>query len=375
MSGRTWFHPSMQDPQSAPIREGRPSAATVEYVWRELEGIQLGLAGSGQQRREMVTGQALGLAQRVAHRLSDPGGPLFVVLAGSTGAGKSSILNGFAGRVVSSAGVLRPTTRRPVAFAARKHARRCAALPVEVEVEPGGWSLLEHAVVIDSPDLDSDLESNRIKAQQLIQWADITLYVTTPQRYADEIPVSAIEVAASLGSTVIPVLNRYRSGAEGVSAQITAVLRSRGVASMAPVTVAERPGSLIPAVALTELRTRLSQILREKEAVVDSILHHSGRELRSNLGELVTLMESHEASLSVLKDLASELRSGAHKASVLDALVASEEGRLILEANPDVVTHDTGDLGKMLDGFSLERSRRRMQPLLHSLSMELGEDG
>ncbi|GAB2784641.1 hypothetical protein GCM10027091_17420 [Streptomyces daliensis] len=47
-------------------------------------------------------------------RLRAPEAPLLAVIGGSTGAGKSTLVNSLVGRRVSEAGVLRPTTRTPV---------------------------------------------------------------------------------------------------------------------------------------------------------------------------------------------------------------------------------------------------------------------
>ncbi|MDX3619166.1 dynamin family protein, partial [Streptomyces europaeiscabiei] len=47
-------------------------------------------------------------------RLRQPEAPLLAVVGGSTGAGKSTLVNSLVGRKVSEAGVLRPTTRTPV---------------------------------------------------------------------------------------------------------------------------------------------------------------------------------------------------------------------------------------------------------------------
>src|SRR3954471_7488483 len=47
-------------------------------------------------------------------RLRDPGAPVLVVVGGSTGAGKSTVVNSLVGAEVSPSGVLRPTTRWPV---------------------------------------------------------------------------------------------------------------------------------------------------------------------------------------------------------------------------------------------------------------------
>ncbi|MDH3250273.1 MAG: 50S ribosome-binding GTPase, partial [Acidimicrobiia bacterium] len=60
------------------------------------------------ERRDRVS--AL-LRRYLVPRLADPEGPLLVALFGSTGSGKSTLVNSLAGRDVSIAGALRPTTR------------------------------------------------------------------------------------------------------------------------------------------------------------------------------------------------------------------------------------------------------------------------
>jgi hypothetical protein len=47
-------------------------------------------------------------------RLTNMDAPLLIVVGGSTGAGKSTLVNSLVGAPVSPAGVLRPTTRAPV---------------------------------------------------------------------------------------------------------------------------------------------------------------------------------------------------------------------------------------------------------------------
>ena len=50
----------------------------------------------------------------VLPRLRSLDAPLLVVVGGSTGAGKSTLVNSILGRHVTTPGVLRPTTRAPV---------------------------------------------------------------------------------------------------------------------------------------------------------------------------------------------------------------------------------------------------------------------
>ncbi|CAM5717723.1 ATP-binding protein OS=Streptomyces tendae OX=1932 GN=GUR47_08995 PE=4 SV=1 [Streptomyces tendae] len=53
-------------------------------------------------------------------RLKEPEAPLLAVVGGSTGAGKSTLVNSLVGRRISEAGVLRPTTRTPVLVCRRE---------------------------------------------------------------------------------------------------------------------------------------------------------------------------------------------------------------------------------------------------------------
>ena len=63
-----------------------------------------------------------GLARRIANQLNDYilprletiDAPLLAVVGGSTGAGKSTLVNSLVGRMVTQPGVIRPTTTSPV---------------------------------------------------------------------------------------------------------------------------------------------------------------------------------------------------------------------------------------------------------------------
>ncbi|MFF8785537.1 ATP-binding protein [Streptomyces sp. NPDC015125] len=73
----------------------------------------LPLRGAARARRNRAELLAQ-LDDYVIPRLRAPQAPLLAVIGGSTGAGKSTLVNSLVGRRVSEAGVLRPTTRTPV---------------------------------------------------------------------------------------------------------------------------------------------------------------------------------------------------------------------------------------------------------------------
>jgi len=155
------------------------------------------------------------LAQITTHlipRLREAATPAILVVGGPTGAGKSTLVNTLAGRTVSAAGVLRPTTRRPVLVVNPAQAHLVADHPVtrladvvEADGVPVGLALL------DAPDLDSVDEGNRRLSVELVEAADMWLFVTTAHRYGDALPWEILDVVRRRGVTIAVVLDRVAS--------------------------------------------------------------------------------------------------------------------------------------------------------------------
>lgn len=164
-------------------------------------------------------------------RLRSDAAPLLVVVGGSTGAGKSTLVNSLLGRAVSPAGVLRPTTRWPVLVhhplderwfstdrilpglprltggdgdlaADRESGARAGLRLVGSDALPLGLALL------DAPDIDSVVEENRALATQLLGAGDVWLFVTTAARYADAVPWELLEAAERRRVHLALVLDR-----------------------------------------------------------------------------------------------------------------------------------------------------------------------
>src|SRR5215207_4387347 len=94
-------------------------AAAVATVRDRAAALRLGLEvpgveGARRSRHELV-GQ---VEDYLLPRLGRLDAPLLAVVGGSTGAGKSTLVNTLVGAPVSAAGVLRPTTRLPVLLCA-----------------------------------------------------------------------------------------------------------------------------------------------------------------------------------------------------------------------------------------------------------------
>jgi hypothetical protein len=251
-------------------------------------------------------------------RLRDPEAPLLAVVGGSTGAGKSTLVNSLVGRRVSEAGVLRPTTRTPVlvchpedhhwfsgmrvlpdltrVWVPQQEAGDELLLPGEdptrvlrietADTLPPGLALL------DAPDVDSLVADNRVLAAELICAADVWIMVTTAARYADAVPWHLLRTAKEYDATLVTVLDRVpHQVVSEVSRQYGALLTKAGLGDVPRFTVPELPesawgGGLLPATAVASLRTWLVHQVQDPAA-----RHHAvARTARGVLASLKSRM-------------------------------------------------------------------------------------
>ncbi|HEV7897004.1 MAG TPA: GTPase domain-containing protein [Planosporangium sp.] len=174
-------------------------------------------------------------------RLGRLDAPLLVVVGGSTGAGKSTLVNSLVRATVSEAGVLRPTTRAPVLVCHPDDApwfteahllpglERTTSRPTRTDslqvVSAEG--LTPGLAFLDAPDIDSVVDANRALAVQLLAAADLWLFVTTAARYADAVPWELLRTARSRGTAIALVLDRVPAGAaDAIGPHLTGMLRA-----------------------------------------------------------------------------------------------------------------------------------------------------
>jgi energy-coupling factor transporter ATP-binding protein EcfA2 len=229
-------------------------------------------------------------------RLKDPDAPLLAVVGGSTGAGKSTLVNSLVGRRVSESGVLRPTTRTPVLVCHPEDHHWFAGMRVlpqltrvwlpqadedhPPEEPPENALRVETAssvprglALLDAPDIDSLVVENRLLAAELICAADIWVMVTTASRYADAVPWHLLRTAKEYDATLVTVLDRVPHQVIGeVSRQYAALLDKAGLGDVPRFTIPELPESaaggsgLLPDSAVASLRGWLAHCAQDPAA-------------------------------------------------------------------------------------------------------------
>ncbi|MEU0272435.1 dynamin family protein [Streptomyces sp. NPDC006307] len=251
-----------------------------------VAAVRLPLPLPGAPRARQTRAELLAqLDDYLVPRLKEPEAPLLAVIGGSTGAGKSTLVNSLVGRRVSEAGVLRPTTRTPVLvchpedhhwFAGMRvlpHLTR-VWVPEDGEQEPTGekalrvetaHSLPRGLALLDAPDIDSLVVESRELAAELMCAADVWVMVTTASRYADAVPWHLLRTAKEYDATLVTVLDRVPHQVIGeVSRQYEALLARAGLGDVPRFTIPELPESagggsgLLPENAVAALRAWLA---------------------------------------------------------------------------------------------------------------------
>jgi hypothetical protein len=266
--------------------EAQPAGVRLlEDVRCDLAAVSLPLTlPTAEQARLEIRTSVAQLDDDVLPRYRSLDAPLLAVVGGSTGAGKSTLVNSLVGTRVTTPGVLRPTTRSPVLVHHPDDAKwfgQDRLLPELERVQrqtndPEALQLVASPAmtpglaILDAPDIDSVEERNRVLAAQLLAAADLWLFVTSAARYADQVPWDFLRKAAERSAAVAIVLDRTPAEAvETISTHLARMLASRGLKDSPLFTVEEGPVSemgLLHSSAVIEIRQWLQALADDQEA-------------------------------------------------------------------------------------------------------------
>ena len=326
--------------------------------------LELPAAERARRARDELVAQ---IGDYVLPRLRQMDAPLLMVVGGSTGAGKSTLVNSLVGSTVSPAGVLRPTTRAPVLVCHPgdvpwfEDDRVLPSLPRTTggPAAPGGLELVPTEVVpaglalLDSPDIDSVLAENRALANQLLAAADSWLFVTTAARYADAVPWELLHAARDRGTALSVVLNRVPADAvEEVSGHLRAMLEERGLAGTDLLVVPETrlEDGLVPASALAPVRTWLDGLAADAQARSALIRRTLTGALESLPARVRAVTRAAEEQLAAAAELEAEVERT--YAAALEEIEEALESGSLLRGEVLARWHDivgTGDLMRALE--------------------------
>ncbi|QXJ26424.1 AAA family ATPase [Actinomadura graeca] len=337
------------------------------------------------EARSELRGQ---LEDYVLPRVQAAGAPMLVVLGGSTGAGKSTLVNTLVGSRVSATGVLRPTTSSPILVCHPDHADWFLEGPllpgmgrvrgpapdaiagdqlvvISSDVLPPGLALL------DSPDFDSVFEDHYEFATKLMAAADLWLCVTTAARYADAQVWQMLQRARENGATIGVVLSRIpqsegpgdRSGETGwggaeVVRHFGEMLDEHEVGEARRFTVPETrvEDSRLPEEAVEDIRAWLvgvAEDTEDREIIVSDTLVGVLDSLRTRVPEVARHVE---AQVEQRADLARQVETA--YATVLAELDEATRNGSLLRGEVLARWQDFAGTGDLLRALHVQRPRR-----------------
>lgn len=312
--------------------------AALDELGDLVGAIRFDLPGSSQtERNNLCRSISWSIAEYLLPRLGDLAAPLVVVLVGSTGSGKSTILNSLAESRVSEPGAIRPTTTVPVIWSHTDHADRYSADEFlsgygsgGTSVVPGGDPVLRDLTLIDAPDFDSVVERNREIASDLLAVADVVVFVTSAQRYADAVPWEFLQKAKARGTPVVFVANRIPAEPGELVADYAAMLSEAGfepaglLYEIAEQTTDRATGALPPP-AIQGLRSVLEALAARRREVVVTSAMGAIDEVGANVELLVTAIEAERAEVASLDKVVGV----AYLTQVGEVMEALSSGKLI----------------------------------------------
>jgi energy-coupling factor transporter ATP-binding protein EcfA2 len=303
-----------------------------------VAALRLGLATPGADAARHAQAEIAGqVDDYLLPRLQRLDAPLLAVVGGSTGAGKSTLVNTLVGAEVSTAGWLRPTTRGPVLVCnpadeawfgsdrilpelSRTTGSRGAGSQAGTS---GTLGLVPHdgvpagLALLDAPDIDSVVAENRRLAGQLLAAADLWIFATSAARYADAVPWELLHTAQQRSTALAVVLNRVPpEGMREIGRHLAAMLDENGLSRAVLFTVPETAltggsgeAGLLPAAAVAPLRGWLDRLAADAGArseVIRTTLDGALRSMRQRVSAVAREVDDQLAGAALLRDEADD---------------------------------------------------------------------
>ena len=302
-------------------------AEALDALRHRVAGLRLDLATPGSEPARGAQTELVGqVDDYLLPRLRQLEAPLLAVVGGSTGAGKSTLVNTLVGDDVTKAGWLRPTTRGPVLVcspADRRWFTEDRILPelsrTTGDGSQGGGGTL-HVVahpgvptglaLLDAPDIDSVVAQNRKLANQLLAAADLWIFCTSAARYADAVPWELLHTAQQRSTALAVVLNRVPpEGVREIGAHLAEMLDENGLGRATLFAIPETPlaaeNDRLPEPVVAALRAWLTRLAGDADArseVIRTTLDGALQSLRQRVSAVAREVDDQLAVAALLRD-------------------------------------------------------------------------
>ena len=309
-------------------------------------------------------------------RLRQSGAPILVALVGSTGAGKSTLMNSLVGKQVSATGIRRPTTNSPVLACHPDDVRWFAEnvfLPTLPRVRqqglamPGRDGLLVLAAsegmpkgvaLLDTPDIDSVVQAHRDFAHQFLDASDLWLFVTTARRYADAAVWEMLKDARDRGAALALALSRVPpSSSAELAAHFDAMLEANGLREVRRFIIPETivTEAQLPAAVAAPVRDWLADTARREDRRVAVLTQTMSGVLDTFRNRVPALADQVDEQLALRRGLRDSV-DAAYSSGLAEFDDATRDGSL-LQGEVLARWQDFAGTGDLLRTLQVRRAR------------------
>ncbi|WP_431711883.1 GTPase [Glutamicibacter uratoxydans] len=204
-------------------------------------------------------------------------------LFGATGSGKSSLFNALAGEEIARTGVVRPTTKSPVAAIwdpedaselldwLNVTERYTVRKPLSGSTSSRRAAHTSGLLLLDLPDMDSTAIEHHAIAQKLAGQVDFLIWVLDPQKYADaSIHHGYLSTLSAQSSNLLVVLNQIDTVAPtdrpAVLSSLEALLKAEGLDEVPVILSSARTGE-----GIEQIRGQILAVMRRHELAVQRV--------------------------------------------------------------------------------------------------------